>query len=243
MKAIIFDLDGTLVDSAPSILASLAQAFADCDLRPRLPLTASLIGPPLRVTLAHLYDGAPDEATLDRLTAAFKRDYDSQGFRHTQAVSGVEAMLHGLAAAGLALHIATNKRALPTRLILDHLGWSGLFGQVYALDSFSPPLPHKTALLARLLADTGLATKNCAYVGDRAEDGQAARANHLPFIWAAWGFGSAGDPIGADAMPLPAPDAGRLLALASVETHRTAKDQHRRPHNGSDSKPAPCCSK
>ena len=214
MKAIIFDLDGTLVDSAPSILASLAQAFADCGLQPRVPLTANLIGPPLRDTLANLYAGAPDNAALDRLTAAFKRHYDSQGYRQTQAFDGVEPMLRSLAAAGLDMHIATNKRALPTRLILDHLGWSELFGQVYALDSFSPAMPHKAALLARLLADTGLSAGNCAYVGDRAEDGQAARANHLPFFWAAWGFGSAGDPIEPEAIALPAPDAGRLVALA-----------------------------
>lgn len=214
MKAIIFDLDGTLVDSAPSILASLAQAFADCGLQPRVPLTASLIGPPLRATLVNLFDGAPDEATLDRLTTTFKRHYDSQGYRQTQAFAGVEPMLRSLVAAGLNLHIATNKRALPTRLILDHLGWSELFGQVYALDSFNPAIPHKADLLARLLADTGLAAGDCAYVGDRAEDGQAARANHLPFFWAAWGFGSAGDPITPDAIILPAPDAGHLLAQA-----------------------------
>jgi phosphoglycolate phosphatase-like HAD superfamily hydrolase len=56
MKAIIFNFDGTLVDSAPSILASLDQAFADCGQRPLSPMTASLIDPPLRATLAGLYN-------------------------------------------------------------------------------------------------------------------------------------------------------------------------------------------
>ena len=212
MMAIIFDLDGTLVDSAPGILASLEQAFANCGIRPNAPLTSTLIGPPLRETLARLCDRACDGATLDRLTAAFKGHYDSVGYWETQPFDGVTPMLHALADAGVVLHIATIKRAVPARLILDRLGWTALFARIYALDTFDPPLAHKAALLARLLADAGLKAGDCAYVGDRTEDWQAARANRLQFFWATWGFGADSDAMGGDVNVLDTPDAGQLLS-------------------------------
>ena len=62
-------------------------------------------------------------------------------------------MLARLKGAGLSLSIATNKRIHPTRLILEHLGWSGFFDHVYALDLFAPRLPHKAAMIERLIAD------------------------------------------------------------------------------------------
>ena len=66
MKAIIFDLDGTLIDSAQSILVSMRRAFESCDLVPVLPLEASLIGPPLRETLQSL-SSESDSAQIEQL--------------------------------------------------------------------------------------------------------------------------------------------------------------------------------
>ena len=93
-------------------------------------------------------------------------------------------------AAGRTLSIAPNKRLLPTRLILEHLGWSEHFAAVYALDLFEPRLPDKAAMIARLLQDRGIAPADAVYVGDRGEDGESADANRLPFIAATWGYGS-----------------------------------------------------
>lgn len=211
VKAVIFDLDGTLVNSAPGILASFAGAFAENGVMPNRPLTPDLIGPPLRATLAGLCDD-PEPAMLDRLTATFKAHYDMEGYRQTLPFAGVADMLAGLATAGLTLHIATNKRAFPTGLILRHLGWDGLFKRVCTLDSYAPPLPHKATLLRRLLAAEGLDAADSLYVGDRAEDMDAAQANGLRFAWAMWGFGEAMR-IDGVWLRLAEPDPAPLLAL------------------------------
>ncbi len=134
--------------------------------------------------------GTCDAAVIDALAAGFKASYDSSGYRQTAAYAGVDAMLRRLRAAGCTLSIATNKRLLPTRLILEHLGWSEHFAAVYALDLFEPRLPDKAAMIARLLQDRGIDRADAVYVGDRGEDGESADANQLPFIAATWGYGS-----------------------------------------------------
>ncbi len=186
---ILFDLDGTLIDSAPAILASFREAFARTGIAPARSIDDSVIGPPLDETL-RLLSGSNDAALIGQLAEAFKASYDSTGYRATAAYAGVGALLAGLAEAGLTLSIATNKRILPTRLILEHLGWHGHFAHVYALDLFSPRLPHKAAMIARLLADEAIPATEAIYIGDRSEDGESADANHLPFVAVTWGYGS-----------------------------------------------------
>lgn len=186
-QTLIFDLDGTLIDSSASILKGFAMALDNLKIAPKLPLTATIIGPPLRDTLAALA-GSDDALLLDSLVKSFKNYYDAEGYKATTVFPGVNEMLQGLHGAGKALHIATNKRLLPTQLLLKHLGWSGLFVSVYALDARSPAFPNKAAMIGGLIQDQRIAHGSAAYVGDRPEDGFAADANGLPFYAADWGY-------------------------------------------------------
>ena len=186
---ILFDLDGTLIDSAPAILASFREAFAQTGVVPVRVIDDSIIGPPLKETL-QLLAGSQEAGLIGQLEAAFKASYDSEGYKATAAYAGVGDLLATLASAGLTLSIATNKRIHPTRLILQHLGWLDHFAHIYALDLFTPRLPNKAAMIARLLADQQIPQDQAIYIGDRSEDGESADANGLPFIAVTWGYGS-----------------------------------------------------
>lgn len=184
----VFDFDGTLVDSAPGILAVYGTVLQEAGLTPAFPLETSLIGPPLQETLMRI-SGCTDADVIQHLTERFQRHYDTAGVLATGAYPGVDAMLDKLAAAGRPMHISTNKRLSVTLAMIEHLGWQPHFISVYALDMGQPRLPGKAQLLSKQLAEQGLEAARTCYVGDKREDGLAAQANHLTFHYASWGYG------------------------------------------------------
>ncbi|MBM4238396.1 MAG: HAD family hydrolase [Gammaproteobacteria bacterium] len=192
LRAILFDFDGTLVDSARSILTGLGRALESEGVTPVVPLAPALIGPPLPRTLATL-TGSGEPALIERLAAAFRMHYDSAGYRETEVYSGVNEMLASLARDHVALYIVTNKRIKPTRLIVDHLGWNAHFRGIHALDALDPPAVNKTALVREVLQRESLTSTQTWMVGDSAEDRQAAEGNGLHFLAATWGYGAAAD--------------------------------------------------
>lgn len=187
---LIFDLDGTLIDSAPSILHCFGLAFSSNQTPLAAPLTHDVIGPPLMQTLKRLA-ASEDPALLNTLAAAFKQHYDTTGCLQSVVLDGVTALLQQLKDQGYQLYIATNKRFYPTEKIMAHLGWQAFFTGIYALDYFDPPLKSKAEMIGQVVAKHGLAVKDCLYIGDRLEDGISADANKMDFALVSWGY--AGD--------------------------------------------------
>ncbi len=187
-ETLVFDFDGTLIDSAPGILSAFAEALRETGIAPCAPLDHSLIGPPLAETLRRL-SGSDDAALLQSLTERFKHHYDGAGVTATCAYPDIEAMLDHFEKAGTPMHISTNKRLSVTHSILEHLGWQDRFVSVYALDMTTPRLPGKAQLLAKQIVEQQLDPSSTVYIGDKLEDGQAADANKLSFRYASWGYG------------------------------------------------------
>jgi phosphoglycolate phosphatase len=184
---LIFDFDGTLIDSAPGILATYTEVFTAAGLQTAVPLDQNLIGPPLVPTMAKLL-GHDDPELLAKLVEDFKPRYMSTGLAKTPAYPGADAALRDLVQQGKTLFIATNKRAEPTLALLEKFGWNDHFRAVYCIDTLQPAYPDKTTMLRQLLADYAISPAQCLYIGDTHGDQIAATNCDMAFMAALWGY-------------------------------------------------------
>ncbi len=186
---IIFDLDGTLIDSASSVLATFEATLLAHGIESKVDLGSSLIGPPLYETLMKL-TGAEDPKLLDALADTFKSLYDTSGYKQSRVYPGVPELLSKINQRNIPTYIATNKRLIPTRLILKHFGWSQQFKTTYTLDGLEKPHANKSEMLSHIMRKIGCDPIHTAYIGDKFEDGIAADENNIFFFYACWGYGS-----------------------------------------------------
>lgn len=184
---IIFDFDGTLIDSAPGILATYSAVLNAAGIKPAVPLDSRLIGPPLLPTMSKL-TGPIEPEKLDLLVEDFKRLYSDIGVAHTPAYPAASDTLRQLLANGKTLYLATNKRAQPTQALLDKFGWTPYFHRVYCIDSHQPAVADKTAMLRQLLSENSLDPARALYVGDTRGDYLSASACGISFVGALWGY-------------------------------------------------------
>ncbi|OBG72968.1 hypothetical protein A5700_08135 [Mycobacterium sp. E1214] len=189
----IFDLDGTLTDSAEGIVASFLHALDHVGApAPDGDIVAQIVGPPMDDTFRSL--GLDDaEAAI----AAFRAEYGSRGWAMNTVFDGIEALLTDLRAAGVRLAVATSKLEPTARRILAHFGLDRHF-EVIAGASPDGSRKTKVEVLAHALAQLRPLPERVLMVGDRSHDVHGAAAHGIDTVVVGWGYGRADFPDGAD---------------------------------------------
>jgi phosphoglycolate phosphatase len=186
---ILFDLDGTLVDSLPGIEFSIREAFHACHLPLPQPSLREMIGPPIRTILSRAGNVA-EPSRLDALERAFRTSYDGDGWLRTACFPEAQRVLRLLREQGHSLFIVSNKPRHISLRILQRERILEYFEVVLTRDSRMPHYRGKDEMIAALLAERAIARDDCLVVGDTAEDAKAAAACGIQFIWMTHGYGA-----------------------------------------------------
>ena len=207
---VLLDLDGTLIDSAPGILAGIRLAFEAVDVVPPADdLMRAWIGPPVRETLVREL-GARGDAVVARATTPFRESFDSLGVHESDIFPGIREALAEVAASGSRMRLVTHKPLSLAELAVGQHDLGTFIDGIHA-----PPSPLVTVPKAQLFGDAmaAAAPRTAISVGDRGSDIRAAAAHGIAGIGVTWGYGDRGELNDAGAVAI-ATSAGELPTLA-----------------------------
>ena len=181
--AVLLDIDGTLLDTVPFILASMHHAFEGRTSRPSEAEWVSTIGTPLRVQLAPYTTG---EADLEALTARYRAHQHALAAERTHAFPGALEAVRELSARGHPIGVVTGKLGPGAARGLELAGFGGLVGALVSADSCPEHKPHPGPVLLAL-ARLDRAPSEAVFVGDAPVDVQAGKAAGVVSVGALWG--------------------------------------------------------
>lgn len=217
MKLVIFDCDGTLVDSQHAIVAAMTAAFATEGLiAPPRDSIVGVVGLSLAIAVARLVPEGSDLDLVDRLAEAYKAAFSDLRARpgHAEPLyAGVRDMIGRLSArSDVVLGIATGKSRRGVDVLLDREGLTGVFSTVQTADT-NPSKPHPGMLLSAM-DETGVAGADTVMIGDTVFDIEMAHAAGVTAIGVAWGYHDADDlrAAGAAFVAEDSADLDRLLS-------------------------------
>jgi phosphoglycolate phosphatase len=207
--AVLFDLDGTIVDSAPGITATLAKTFVRLGLP--VPSPAELlayVGPPILDSFRDLagFDLAESHHALD----IYRPLYLESGVYDATVYPGIADVLRRIHEAPLPLSLATSKPELPATLVLEHYDLTQYFDELTGA-SADETRSKKADVVAEALRRLGVGGADLSapvMVGDRIHDTHGAAEHDVPTIFVTWGYGAPAEQAGAVAV---VDDADELL--------------------------------
>lgn len=179
VDAVLFDLDGTLVDSHQTIAEAMVAALRTYGHEIDVPTLIPLIGPPMDA-LARELGSSPEEAV--QINDEYLRIYHHGHIQQTPEHDGASALLERLSAAGIALGVVTNKVEEGARMVVDIEGWGGHFGVVVGRDTPNAAAKPSPQAALYALSVLGVAPERAAFVGDTEFDVRCGRAAGIGYV-------------------------------------------------------------
>ena len=215
-QVILFDLDGTVTDSAPGIVNCLRYALDDLKIaHPDAATMRSHLGPPLAVTFREHY--GMDDATAEIAIAKYRERYHDVGLFENSVYDGMPELLAALDATDATLAVSTSKPTPSATRILEHFDLARYFAFIGGAQ-LNGPRQHKADVIAHTLealTEQGrfARTDSIVMVGDRRHDIQGALAHGIPGIGVLWGYGDEVELTDAGAVRVVATPAALLSLL------------------------------
>ena len=209
IQCVLFDLDGTLADTAPDLAGALNKMRADRGLEP-MPLEPlrRMASSGARGLVGVGFGLKPGDAAYEEHKTEFLNNYESALYVHSRLFDGIEALLAGLEQRGLSWGVVTNKASRFTTPLSNLIGFTGRAACVVSGDTTPHAKPHPAPLLhAAQVCKVDPAA--CVYVGDDLRDIQAGRAAGMKTLAVTWGYMGDGEPVhewGADAVIATPPE-------------------------------------
>jgi pyrophosphatase PpaX len=183
-RAILFDLDGTLIDSIELILASMRYAFDKCEApAPSDAEWLAGVGTPLRTMFEHY---TSDEESIDRFIAAYREHQLANHDRLVRSFEDVPQTIAALKSAGHPLAVVTSKTGALAQRGLEHVGLAHYFDTIVGCDSCTRHKPHPEPVLMALNR-LGYEPEEALFVGDSVHDIESGNAAGVLTIAALWG--------------------------------------------------------
>lgn len=194
-QAVLFDLDGTLLDTAPDFIVVLNAMLTDRG-RAALPYAdiRAVVSNGARALVALAFGGAPGEPEFEALNVELRDRYSRHLAVHTRLFPGLDELLRRLEAGGIPWAIVTNKPSIYTLPLLDALDLRARCASVVCPDQVTHTKPHPEPMF-KACAEMGVDAAHCVYVGDHERDIAAGRNAGMATIAAGWGY------IGTDEHP------------------------------------------
>lgn len=188
VSAVLFDLDGTLIDSAPDLGAAANQMRTDRNM-PSLPLShyRCMVGSGARGMISIAFGLTPDNIDFEALKTEFFANYEVRLTSHSAAFCGVSELVHRLQQAGFLWGVVTNKSKRFTIPLTQAMPLFARVGSIVSGDTTPHAKPHPAPLLLAA-SQLGFKPEECVYVGDDERDIIAGKAAGMRTVTAAYGY-------------------------------------------------------